>query len=563
MKSKPKERSDPCLKMIPLGGMGDVTKNIYVYECSGEIIVVDCGIGFPEGDLLGVDIVIPDVAYLKENAKKIKAFLITHGHNDHFSALPYVLPQINASFPIYSTRLVAGFIKNQLNEFGLKNSVQVREFDPHGSPLRLGVFNITPFRINHSVPDSVGFVIDTPQGRVVHVSDFKFDWTPVDGKIFDVARLLKASSGGVDLLLSDCLGSHKLGYTSSEYEIEHSFDDLFDLAQKQIFITTTSSNVSRIQQAINSSIRHGRKVVLLGKSVRDNVTIANELGYMKIPKGVILDSRKVGRIPPHKVTYIVAGSYGQKGSAMHRIAENESRYAKVSEGDMIIFSGDPSPSGVKDAVDRVVDKLTTLGADVHHYEIQENLHVSGHGSQGDMLMLARLTNPKYFVPIGGTASTMRGYTKLMEKAGFKAQSVFELVNGETLEIRRGNASRGQKIKVADIFVDGLGVGDVGRRVLDERAILSQSGVLIIAAAIGRENNKLVGTVEVSSRGFIFEKNSTALLKEIRERALKILSPQLGQIPLHQVKEHLEEDLSKFLFKETEREPLILSVFTSI
>ena len=563
MKPFVNDNDSATLKLLPLGGMGDVTKNIYVYECGGDIIVVDCGIGFPEGDLLGVDIVIPDVSYLKDNARKIRGFLITHGHNDHFSALPYVLPQINANFPIYSTKLVAGFIKNQLLEFGLKDSTDIRVFNPEVDVIKLGVFTITPFRVNHSVPDAVGFVIQTPQSRVVHVSDFKFDWTPFDGKVFDVPRLIKYTEGGVDLLLSDCLGSHKLGYTSSEKDIEHAFDELMDVAEGKVFVTATSSNVSRIQQAINSAVRHGRKVALLGKSVRDNVTIANELGFMEIPKGVLLDSRHTAKIPPQKIAYIVAGSYGQKGSALHRIAENESRYASVGDGDMIIFSGDPSPSGVKDAVDRVVDKLTNLGADVHHYEIQENLHVSGHGSQGDMLMLARLVEPKFFVPIGGTASTMRGYTKLMERAGFNPKDVFELVNGETLELKNRVARRGSKIKVADVFVDGLGVGDVGRRVLNERSVLSQSGVLVIAAPLNRKSGRVVGEVQVSSRGFVFEKNSSALLNGVKERATKLLSAELGRLPLPQVREHLEEEMRKFLFKETEREPIILTIFTYV
>src|SRR3989344_2884134 len=535
------------LKILPLGGMGDVTKNIYVYEYGQDIIVVDCGIGFPEGDLLGVDVVIPDVTYLVKNANKIRAFLITHGHNDHYSALPYILPQIPAKIPVYATKLVCGFVRNALIEFQLDRSTTIIEYNPEGDPFRLGAFTINPFRITHSVPDAAGFVIDCPAGRVVHVADYKFDWTQVDGKVFDVRKLCAATTGGVDILMSDCLGSHKPGFTRSERSIEKSFDLLMADVKGQIFITTTSSNVSRIQQMINSSTKIGRKVALVGRSVRDNVTIAKELGFIQIPKNALIDSRMAHKFQASQLTYIVAGTYGQKGSALDRIAEGESKYASISPGDAVIFSGDPSPSGVKDSVDRVVDKLTRLGADVHYYEIQEDLHVSGHALQGDLVMLAALVHHRYFVPIGGSYSTMRGYTKLLEHSGYNPNSVIELENGETLELSGHVARRGSKIKVNDVFVDGLGVGDVGKKVIEERISLSESGVLILAASVS-QSNKLVGEVQVTSRGFVFEKDSGPLLQHIKKLATEELVAKVPSGNLSQVRRGVEEKIALFVLK---------------
>jgi len=562
MKLQHRKDKKKVLKITSLGGVGNVTKNLFVYEYGNDIIVVDCGIGFPSGEMPGVDIIIPDVHYLLEREEKIRGFIITHGHEDHFGALPYVLPQFKRNIPVFATELVSGFISVKLQSFG-QEKTYLKIVDPDKGPFRLGVFNITPFRVNHSVPDSVGYIIKTPQGTIVHVSDFKFDWTPVSDKPFEVARLTKNISGGVRVLLSDCLGSLVEGYTRTEKDIEKIFDSLLDSALGQVFVTTISSNISRMQQAINASVRHNRKVALLGYSVNKNVRVAEKLGYLKIPRGTLIKPEKAASYPSHAVTYIIAGSYGQKSSALFRLASGKHRFAKLKQGATVIFSADPSPPGVKDDVDVVVGKLTELGADVHHYEIQENLHISGHGVQGDLMMLVSIVEPLYVVPIGGAPSMMRGYKKLVKKCGVASKNVLELKEGQTINISESGVFLGKVVKTYDVLVDGLGVGVVGSIILRDRRTLAQSGLLLVVIPLDKSTKEIRGEIQVISKGFVFEKAAQDILDEVKKITYKVVGTSIKNKKVDNIKSCLKKELRRFLFREIEKRPIILPIIVRV
>src|SRR3990170_2286307 len=404
------------LKFTALSGTTGVTQNLYIYEYGGDLIIVDCGVGFPESEMYGVDLVIPDFSYILQNKDRLRGILITHGHEDHLGALPFLIRNGNA--PIYSTKLVAGFIKDKFSEYKIKD-FSLKVFDPEKDVLQLGVFKVTPFRISHSVPDSVGYIIDTPEGRVFHAADFKFDWTPVDGRPFDINKAASYSQN-VLALASDCLGSTTPGYTESEKEIEGRIENIVRKAHGQVFFTTISSNISRIQQAMNVAAGLGRKVAFIGRSIEAKAEIAKNLGYLHYPADVMAYHKDLKKLPNDKRMYIISGSYGQSGSALYRLSLGEHEFLKSETGDTVIFSGDPAPPGSKDNVDFVVDRLIEQNLDVHYYDVQEDLHVSGHASQQDILMLASVVNPKYFMPIGGTVRHMRAYKDIMAKRGVPA-----------------------------------------------------------------------------------------------------------------------------------------------
>jgi len=551
------------LKYTPLGGVGDVTRNMHVYEYGGEILIVDCGIGFPDETMPGVDILIPDISYLQDKKDRIKGILITHGHEDHFGAIPYVLPKLGR-VPIYAAPLVKGFIKAGLKDRVNIENADLREIDLSQPSFNIGSFEIFPFRVNHSIPDALGFIIQTPVGRIAHVSDFKFDWTPVDKKPFEVSKLARLVEPGVLALFSDSLGSQTEGYTQTEKGIEASFDRLFDHAKGQVLITAISSNISRMEQAIRSSLRHNRKIVLLGRSVSERVFIAEQLGYLKFPKNTFVQPRAAQSIPDKQLTYIVAGCYGQPGSGLWRIADGTHRNVQIKEGSMVIFSGDPSPPGVKNNVDAVVSRLTQLGADVHYYEIQENLYVSGHGSQGDLLMLAAIVSPKYFVPIGGGPMQTRSYKKLVSRLGASSEQVFELEVGQGLELGAGSVRLGKKVSVRNVMVDGYGIGDVGRTVLRDRRALSESGILVVFVQLDSGTGKIAGKVELISRGLVFEKSSKGLLENFKKVVIGAVEKHKGRGKDHAfMREKIEEELEQYVYDKLGRTPMIIPVLIEV
>lgn len=436
------------LKILALGGWAGVNGNMFVYETDRDILIVDCGIDFPDETTPEIEVLIPDVSYLKDKTDKIRGILISHGHMDHFGALPFILPQIGNP-PIFATELVKGFVQSRLAEFEIKSPV-IHRLNPETDSFRIGPFEIRPFRVNHSVPDAMGFCFNTPAGKIFHVSDFKFDFTPVDGKVFEIAKAARLADGETLALLSDCLGAVNPGFTRSEKEIERIFDQIFGEASGQIFVTTVSSNISRFQQAIRASLRHGRKIVVLGRSVREKIEIARKLGYLDLNERDIIFSRKAKRLPQEKLTYLIAGSYGQPNSALGQLAEGSYRDAKLKKGAVVIFSADPAPPGSRQMVDLLVDKLTLGGAKVHYYEIQENLHVSGHGSADDLRLLLSLVEPQYSIGIGGDPRHIRAYSLLAEEMGLGNGRAVELFEGEVLELGYNYARVIDRIKIKSL-----------------------------------------------------------------------------------------------------------------
>ncbi len=543
------------LKFIALSGTTDVTENLYVYEYGNDMIIVDCGIGFPEAEMYGVDLVIPDFSYIVENKHKLRGILISHGHEDHFGALPFLLKDIQA--PIYATKLVAGFIENKLSDYKIKGG-KVNVINPERDTLSLGVFKIQMFRVSHSVPDGVGFAIETPEGSIFHVADYKFDWTPVDGKPFDIARAAILASSGVLAVASDCLGATTPGYTQSEREIEYKVEQIARDVKGQIFFTTISSNISRIQQAINVAKILNRKVVFVGRSTEAKAQVAKDLGYLHYPENLVIPFKRIKKIPKQKIMYIISGSYGQPGSALYRVANSEHDFLTIGKGDAVIFSSDPAPPGSKANVDGVVDRLIEIGVDVHYYEMQEDLHVSGHGCQEDIKMLFALLKPKYYIPIGGTIRHMREYKNIAVGMGATPESTFELMPGDIIEFNNAKGVRAGKIDVKSILVDGLGVGDVGNVVLRDRKKLARDGVAIVLLQLDRRGNKLITNPEVISRGFVFEKQEKGLLIEAANLLVREIEKK-QRLDRHVVRRVTIDFLEKYFFRLTGRRPMILPV----
>jgi len=547
------------LKFIALSGTTGVTQNFYVYEYGNDLIIVDCGVGFPEQDMFGVDLVIPDFSYIKRNAARLRGVLISHGHEDHLGALPFLLKEVRA--PIYATKLVAGFIEDKFADYRLPPP-KINVFNPEQDILSLGVFKVTPFRVTHSVPDGVGFAIDTPEGKVFHVADYKFDWTPVDGRPFDVARMVSLTSEGVLAVASDCLGATTPGYTESEREIEDKIEDIIRKAKRQVFFTTISSNISRMQQALNVALRLGRKVTFIGRSIDKKAEIARSLGYLHYPKELVISSKQARKLPVDKTMYIISGSYGQPGSALYRVALKEHDFLTIEQGDLVVFSSDPAPPGSKANVDFVVDKLIEVNADVHYYDVQEDLHVSGHGSQKDILMLLGLLKPKYFIPIGGTIRHMRAYSLLAQGMGASPKDVFELVSGETIEFRGRTARKAGKVPVKNILVDGLGVGDVGHVVLRDRHILAKDGVAIVLLQFDGVQRKLTSDPEIISRGFVYEEREKGFL--IRAgKELKLYIESKHKADSKSIRDATLDFLEKYFFEQTGRRPMVLPLIVEV
>lgn len=548
------------LKFIAISGTTDVTQNCYVYEYGNDMIVVDCGVGFPDAEMYGVDLVIPDFTYIRENAKKLRGIVVSHGHEDHLGAIPFLLRDI-PNIPIYATKLVAGFIEDKLNDYGIKG-VKVNVFDPERDTVAIGAFKITPFRVSHSVPDGVGLCIDTPEGKVFHVPDYKFDWTPVDRRPFDIRKAAILSSGEVLALASDALGSTNPGYTESEKEIESRIKDIVEDATGQVFFTTISSNISRMQQALNVAQRLGRKVCFIGRSIDKKAEIAKRLGYLFYPDGLVISPKQAGKLPPERVMFIISGSYGQPGSALYRVALGEHEYLKIEKGDTVVFSSDPAPPGSKQNVDFVVDRLIEGSVEVHYYDIQEDLHVSGHGSQHDITMLFALIQPKYLIPIGGTIRHMRGYSKLAQSMGWSAGDVLELREGDVAEFTNKTARIGQHIHVKSVLVDGLGIGDVGNTVLRDRHTLSKDGIAIVLVQIDKDAKKLLGDPEIISRGFVFEGKSAGFLDEAGRELRKKLEGR-GVVDEHTAKESAVDFLERYFFSKIGRRPMVLPVVVEV
>ena len=488
-----------------------------------------------------------------------RGVIISHGHEDHLGALPFLLKQVDT--PVYATKLVAGFIEDKLTDSEM-SSQMVRVFDPDKDVLTLGVFKVSAFRVAHSVPDGVGFCIDTPEGKMFHVPDYKFDWTPVDGRPFDAAKIANLASGGALALASDCLGANSPGYTESEKAIEGRIAEIASHITGKIYLTTISSNISRMQQTINVAQKVGRKVCFIGRSTERKAKIAKNLGYMFYPNDLVIQSKQAAKLPPDRILFIISGSYGQPGSALYRLCLGEHDFLSVGKGDAVIFSADPAPPGSKANVDFLVDKLIESDVDVHYYDMQEDLHVSGHGSMKDIEMLFALVRPKYFIPIGGTIRHMRAYGLIAQSMGAKDSDVLELTAGEIVEFSNQNARRAGKVAVKEVLVDGLGIGDVGNAVLRDRKILSKEGIVIAIIHFDRNQGALIDAPEIISRGFVFEQKFGRILDEASRDLTKALNK--GKSINSNVARNTSIDfLEKYFFQKTGRRPMILPVVVEV
>jgi ribonuclease J len=551
------------LKIITLSGTESVTKNMTVYEYGDDIIVVDVGVGFPDSDMLGVDVVIPDFSYLLENSHKVKAIFITHAHEDHIGAVPYLLKELNV--PIYANRLVQGFLRERLKEkrfSGIGDNVSYHLIEAEGtvkgednSTAEVGPFKIKAFRLNHSVPMSMGFAISTPEGTVLHMADYKIDWTPVLDRPIDLGTISELGEQGVLCLLSDCLGVTTEGYTKSESTLSGTFHDLFESASdRQILVTTISSNISRMHQITQAAAKLGRRVVLAGRSIEQSVKVAQSLGYLDFPDDMFVKEDDAASYLQKDLVYIIAGCYGQQGSALDRLARGEHQSLILENDALVVFSADPNPPGVAEDVERVMDQLTLSGAEVIYSKIQENLHVSGHGTKGDLVTIASIVHPKYFIPIGGTITKARAYKNMVESLGFNPNTVFESLEGDIIEFSKGFAKKSGRLAVKAVYVDGTGT--TGPVVLKDREQLSNEGVFVVV--IPSVNGKLQkGKAEVITRGFIYVKENKTLMGQSRDVVNKVLEKLDGVDDWNTIRGKIEKDVEKFLYRETGRNPLII------
>ena len=551
-------QNKPVLKVLPLGGNGFVTQNMFVYEYGDDIILVDCGMGFPSEGMLGIDIVLPDITYLKDKLKRIKALVITHGHEDHIGAVPYLAPQLNV--PIYAPRFALELIKGKLTEFRSKQDLFEIEPDKE---YRFGAFNIKPFRVNHSIPDTFGFIIETPIGRTIHTGDYKYDWTSVDGTIIEVDKLARAGGDGVLALMSDCLRVEKPGYTPSEAVVEDRLDAEIRKATGRVFLTTISSNVTRMQQAINVAMRYNRKIAFAGRSIENVMSIATRLGYAQIPEGVLVRDTAISELPDNQQLIVLTGAYGQEGSALSRLTSGKHKLFAAKETDTVVFSADPIP-GSEDSIYSIIDELSELGVKIAYSDILNNLHVSGHAAAEELKTTIALTKPRYLMPISGMSRQLKAYSQMAQQMGYPADHIKLVEAGqEVLFDNQGNATLGETHPYTSVLVDGLGVGDVGEVVIADRKQLADSGVFIVAANLNK-NKELVGNIEAQTRGFIYARINEKLIDEAKAIARTVLTdPQTKNQDWATIRSRIQDRLGKYFKQETDRSPIILPMLMEV
>ena len=547
------------LQVIPLGGLGEIGKNMTVIRVDDEILLIDAGLMFPEDDMLGIDLVIPDITYLMENREKIKAIVLTHGHEDHIGALPYVLKQIDV--PVYGTRLTLGILAGRLKE----HSVSCEKLKPvtPGDVINIGCFSVGFIRVNHSIPDAVGLSIRTPVGMIVHTGDYKLDYTPIDGEMTDFRRFSDLGNRGVLLLLADSTNAEREGHTPSERTVGAAFDKAFHNAKQRIIVATFSSNVHRIQQVIDTAVRYKRKVAVLGRSMVNVVSISLELGYISAPEGTIIDIDEINFYSPNQVVVITTGSQGEPMSALTRMAVGEHRKVTIVPGDTIIISATPIPGNEK-LVSKTIDHLLKLGANVI-YGRSEGIHVSGHASQEEIKLMHNLVRPKFFIPVHGEYRHLIKHAKLAQELGMPKENIFISENGQVLEFTRDTGTVAGKVTAGRVLVDGLGVGDVGNIVLRDRRQLSQDGILIIVLTMNKETGEVVSGPDIVSRGFVYVRESEELMDEARTRVEQALDrcQDEGVIEWGAIKSNIRDALGRYLFDKTRRRPMILPIIMEI
>lgn len=555
---RPELNKANTLKIIALGGVGDVTKNMYIYEYGDDIVIVDCGVGFPDEGMLGIDLVIPNISYLRDKKQKIRAILITHGHDDHIGGLPYIWPELNV--PIYSQKLTCGLISAKFNERKLpKDKIKTVSLN---DVLKLGVFEASFYQVSHSVPDSTGIVLKTPVGTIIHQADFKMDWTPVNSQVTDVGRVARVGESGVLMMAIDCLRVEKPGYTLSEKTIESSFAKVEAETLGKVLITMTSSNLTRVQQAINVALKSGRKLVLAGRSMENNFQVARDLGYLDVPPNLVVPQEEIKRFPDKKLMLIIAGSQGQPGSALSRVANRDHKYIMLKKDDSVIFSADPIPS-TESAQHALIDTLTRLGANVYYTAMMSDLHVSGHAAAEEIKLMINLAKPKYLLPIGGTPRHMRVFSRMAQDLGYRENQILMAEDGDVILATPGNISISGQVDVDNVYVDGLGVGDVGSIVLRDRQVMSAEGVVVVMVPVHIHGGGLAGEPDIMSRGFVFEQKAEELINDAKEIVKSVLSEHQGLLDWRYMRHNIEEALEKFFYDELKRNPLILTLVVEV
>lgn len=549
------------LKVIPLGGMNEIGKNITAFEYENEIVVVDSGLAFPEDDMLGVDLVIPDITYLEKNKEKVRALLITHGHEDHIGSVPYLLKKINV--PVYGTKLTLGLIKNKLTEHNLVDSTKLKCIEP-GDKIQVGKnFKVEFIRVTHSIADSVAMAITTPVGTVFHTGDFKVDYTPIDGKPMDLQRIAEIGNKGVLLLMSDSTNVQRPGHTMSERSVGREFDKIFMNCNKRIIVATFASNIHRMQQIINSAVKYGRKVAVVGRSMLNVISVGTELGYIDAPEGTLIDIDKIGIYNPEQIVIITTGSQGEPMAALSRMSMGEHKKVTVTADDLIILSSSPIPGNEK-SVGRVIDELEKLGAEVIYNQLAD-VHVSGHACQEELKLMLSLVKPKFFMPVHGEYRFLKQHGELAVSVGTPKENVFIMENGRTLELSNDSAKMTTQVPSGIVLVDGLGVGDVGNIVLRDRQSLSENGMIIVVIALDRRTAKVVSGPDIVTRGFVYVRENELLMDEIKEVAKEELEKcdKENIREWSSIKNNVREQISHYVYSKTKRQPMILPILMDI
>jgi len=548
------------VKIIPLGGILEIGKNITVIEYEDDMILVDCGLGFPEDDMLGVDLVIPDITYLEKNKEKIRGLVITHGHEDHIGGIPYLLKQINV--PIYATKLTVGLITNKLEEHNLVRSTKMKEVQP-GQTITLGSMKVEFIRITHSIPDACSLAIHTPVGTIVHTGDFKIDYTPIDGEIIDLGRLAALGNKGVLALMSDSTNAERKGYTMSESNVGEILDKLFVNCTKRIVVATFSSNVHRVQQIVNSAVKYKRKIAVCGRSMINMIETARKLDYIKVPDNVFIDIDSIKSYPDDSLVIITTGSQGETMSALTRMAAGEHRKVQITPNDLIIISANPIPGNEK-YISKVIDDLMAIGAEVIYNALQD-IHVSGHACQEEQKLMLTLVRPKFFIPVHGEYRQLIAHSETAKTVGVPHENIFITENGKVLELNEEEAKFTGHVQSGKILVDGLGVGDVGNIVLKDRQRLSQDGLIIVVLTLEPRSGRIVAGPDVISRGFVYVRESENLMEEIK----RLLRDELRKCEERHITDWatlklvIREELGDYIYKKTKRQPMLVPIIMEI
>ncbi|ABW19200.1 ribonuclease J [Alkaliphilus oremlandii] len=547
------------IKIIPLGGLSEIGRNMTAFEYKDDIIIIDCGLSFPEDDMLGIDIVIPDITYLIKNKDKVKGIVLTHGHEDHIGALPYVLKKLNV--PVYGTRLTLGLVEIKIKEHKLSD-IQLQKVDV-GQMVQLGEFEVEFIRTSHSMPDSCAIALHTSLGVIFHTGDFKIDYTPIDGQVIDLHRIAELGKKGVLVMMADSTNVERPGYTMSESNVGATFENIFRNAENRIIVATFASNVHRVQQVLDAAYNYDRKVVVSGRSMVNVIAVAQDLGVLNVPEGLIIDVNDMDQYDDNRITILTTGSQGEPMAALSRMASSEHRKLNIQQGDLVVFSSSPIPGNEK-SITRVINQLFEKGAEVI-YESFEDVHVSGHACQEELKLMHRLVKPKYFIPVHGEYKHLKQHAKLAESLGMPKENIFIGQNGTVFEFGSDYGKINGSVQSGKILVDGLGVGDVGNIVLRDRKHLAEDGLMVVVVTIAKENGKIAAGLDIISRGFVYVRESEDLIDEARKVVKSVLDgcEQQNIREWSLLKSSIRDSLKDFLYEKTKRRPMILPVIMEV